>query len=448
MADEVDELRAKLARADHQIALLEATIRDRSNETARINHTLRMSHEFFRGVYRTMPGSLFFVDDRGLVEDANDNLLHLLGARQEHVIGLPAAGLFAGEPPPFAEIVAGPVNRAAKRSERALRSRDGRGVPVLFSATALQIPGERRRSVVCVALDISDRKRIEAELRQSQKLESVGRLAAGVAHEINTPVQFVSDNVQFVRDTIADLRQVIAGHRAVRSAVLAGEPWQEALASVTALEEEVEVDELLDRAPAALELARDGLQRVATIVRSMTTFAHPQRQMAPCNLTEAIRATLTVAASEYKLVADLVLDLCELPPVMCHLGDINQAILNLVINAAHAIADTVRQTGERGRLVVCTRRAGDDVIISISDTGGGIPEAVREHMFDPFFTTKEVGRGTGQGLAIARTVVYEMHGGEITFETELGKGTTFHVRLPIVPDARLRERARIDPDAR
>src|SRR5213078_1227603 len=209
VADEVDELRAKLARAEHQIALLEATIRDRSNEAARINHTLRTSHEFLRGVYRAMPGSLFFVGEDGTVEDANDNLLHLLGARQDEVIGLPAAGLFAGEPPPFEELAAAPVSRSGPRSERMLQARDGHVVPVLFSATTLQIPGERRRSVVCIALDISERKRIEAELRQSQKLESVGRLAAGVAHEINTPVQFVSDSVQFVGETMSDLRSVI-----------------------------------------------------------------------------------------------------------------------------------------------------------------------------------------------------------------------------------------------
>ncbi|HSR97159.1 MAG TPA: ATP-binding protein [Kofleriaceae bacterium] len=429
--DEVDELRAKLARADHQIGLLEATLRDRNSETARINHTLRTSHEFLRGVYRAMPGCLFFVGQTGLVEDANDNLLHLLDLRQEDVIGRPAAALFEGEPPAFDALVAGPLHRAAERGERTLKARDGHAVPVLFSATALQIPGERRRSVVCVALDISERKRIEAELRQAQKLESVGRLAAGVAHEINTPVQFVSDSVQFVRETLSDLNQVLAGHRAVRTAVLAGEPWQDAVKTVTALERDLEIDELLERAPEALELARDGLSRVATIVRSMTVFAHPHRRMAPANLTEAIRATVIVAASEYKMVAELILDLCELPLVTCHLGEINQVILNLVINAAHAIADAVRGTSQRGRLVVCTRRQGDDVVISVSDTGVGIPEAVRDRIFDPFFTTKEVGRGTGQGLGIARSIVCEMHQGQITFETELGKGTTFHVRLPI-----------------
>ena len=431
MADEVDELRARLARADHQIGLLEATLRDRTSETARINHTLRASTEFLRGVYRAMPGSLFFVAQTGVVEDANDNLLHLIGARQEDIIGRPAAELFDGEPPAFDALVAGPLHRAAERGERMLKARDGHVVPVLFSATTLQIPGERRRSVVCVALDISERKRIEAELRQAQKLESVGRLAAGVAHEINTPVQFVSDSVQFVRETLIDLNRVLAGHRAVRTAVLAGEPWQNAVKTVEALERDLEIDELLERAPEALELARDGLQRVATIVRSMTVFAHPHRRMAPANLTEAIRATVIVAASEYKMVAELILDLCELPLVTCHLGEINQVILNLVINAAHAIADAVRGTTQRGRLVVCTRRQGDDVVISVSDTGVGIPEAVRDRIFDPFFTTKEVGRGTGQGLGIARSIVCEMHQGQISFETELGKGTTFHVRLPI-----------------
>jgi PAS domain S-box-containing protein len=433
--DEIEQLRARLARAEHKVAHLEGVLRDRSNETARINHTLRVSHEFLRGVYRAMPGSLFFVGEGGLVDDANDNLLQLMGVRQEDVIGRPAAALFAGHPPSFDAIVAGPVNRAAERSERVLRSRDGGGVAVLFSATPVQIPGERRRSVICVALDISERKRIEAELRQAQKLESVGRLAAGVAHEINTPVQFVSDSVQFVRETMSDLCQVIAGQRAVCAAVFAGEPWHDALASVSAFEAEIEIDELLVRVPAALDLARDGLDRVTAIVRSMKMFAHTHRQMALANLTDAIRATLIVAASEYKMVADLVLDLGELPLVTCHLSDINQVILNLVVNAAHAITDRYAETKQRGRLVVSTRCSGNEVVISISDTGGGIPETVRERIFDPFFTTKEVGRGTGQGLAIARSVVCDTHGGQLTFETELGQGTTFHVRLPIVRGA-------------
>lgn len=281
MDDELEQLRERLARADQKIARLEAMIRDRSNETARINHTLRVSHEFLRAVYRTMPGSLFLVSESGVVEDANDNLLHLLGARQEDVIGSPAAALFDGDPPPFPQIVAGTLNARVERSERRLRARDGHSVDVLFSAMPLQIPGERRRSIVCVALDISDRKRIEADLRQAQRLESVGRLAAGVAHEINTPMQFVCDSVHFVREVVGDLGLVLGGHRAVRAALLAGEPWQDAVASVTALEESIEADAVLEQMPGAFDLVREGLDRVTTIVRSMRTFAHPHRQMAP-----------------------------------------------------------------------------------------------------------------------------------------------------------------------
>jgi signal transduction histidine kinase len=237
-----------------------------------------------------------------------------------------------------------------------------------------------------------------------------------------------------VRETLNDLGQVLAGHRAVRTAVLAGEPWQDAVKTVTALERDLEIDELLERAPEALELARDGLSRVATIVRSMTVFAHPHRRMAPANLTEAIRATVIVAASEYKMVAELILDLCELPLVNCHLGEINQVILNLVINAAHAIRDVVGQTGAKGKIDVRTRCDGGEVEIAISDTGTGIPPAIRDKIYDPFFTTKEVGRGTGQGLAIVRSVVVDKHGGSLRFETQTGAGTTFFVRLPVAAE--------------
>jgi len=218
--------------------------------------------------------------------------------------------------------------------------------------------------------------------------------------------------------------------------MLAGQPWAGRGRGGHGLERDVEIDDLLGRVPAALDDARDGLQRVATIVRSMTMFAHPHRAMAPANLTDAIRATLTVAASEYRMVADLVLDLCELPLVTCHLGDINQVILNLVINAAQAIADAVRGSSQRGRLVVCTRRIGDegpdlDLRYRRRNSRRRARPGVRPVLHD-----QEVGRGSGQGLAIARTVVCDMHGGQITFETELGRGTTFHVRLPIAPRPR------------
>jgi signal transduction histidine kinase len=164
----------------------------------------------------------------------------------------------------------------------------------------------------------------------------------------------------------------------------------------------------------------------------MKAFAHPdQREKAPVDLNQAILSTLTIARNEYKYVADVETELGDLPPVRCHAGDVNQAILNIVVNAAHAVADVVQGSGRKGRIVVCTVRDGDEVVVTIRDTGAGIPAAIRHRVFEPFFTTKEIGKGTGQGLAIARSVVVEKHGGELTFETEEGKGTTFFLRLPI-----------------
>ena len=286
--------------------------------------------------------------------------------------------------------------------------------------------------VVCVALDIRDRKKLELELRQAQKLESVGRLAAGVAHEINTPVQFVSDSMCFVRDAMGDLQLLLEKYQAVQRSVLDGAPSDAAAAEAAEAEETCDLPYLVEHVPKAIARSLDGLGRVATIVRSMKQFAHPDHtEKTSIDLNEAILGTLTIAHHEYKYVAELVTDLGELPPVVCHGGDVNQVILNIVVNAAHAIGDlSTEEEEKKGTITVRTRSQDDCALVSISDTGGGIPEGVREHIFEPFFTTKDVGRGTGQGLSIARSIIHEKHGGSLTFETEAGKGTTFFIRLP------------------
>jgi len=282
------------------------------------------------------------------------------------------------------------------------------------------------------SFDVTTQKRLELELRQAQKLESVGRLAAGVAHEINTPIQFVSDSIHFVREAMNDLVDVAEKYRIACEAALEGILIAEAAAMARRAEERADLPYLLENVPKALDRALEGLDRVTTIVRSMKEFAHPDsKEMAFADLNQAIRSTLVIAKNEYKYVAELELDLGELPPVKCYLGDLNQAVLNIVVNGAHAIADVVGDTGERGRLVVRTRPDGDWVEIAISDSGTGIPLEVQGSIFDPFFTTKEVGKGTGQGLAIARSVVREKHGGDLTFDTAPGQGTTFRIRLPL-----------------
>jgi signal transduction histidine kinase len=273
----------------------------------------------------------------------------------------------------------------------------------------------------------AQRERIEAELRLAQKLESVGRLAAGIAHEINTPVQFVSDNVTFVRDALPGLIDTIARYRELAAAVR-----DDGDAAAAADEVDDDVDYALSHTPGALAAALDGLGRVAAIVRSMKDFAHPDRdETTLVDLNRAIESTLMIAAHEYKYVAEVHTELGELPLVRCTGGEINQAVLNLVINAAHTIRDVVGQTGAKGQILVSTRQYDGEVEIAVRDSGTGIPEAIRDKVYDPFFTTKEVGRGTGQGLAIVRSVVVDKHGGSLRFETQLGVGTTFFLRLPI-----------------
>jgi len=289
-------------------------------------------------------------------------------------------------------------------------------------------------------LDVTDQRRLENELAQAQKLESVGRLAAGVAHEINTPVQFVSDSVSFVREAMDDLSEIVDKYRELRNATQNSDNKGAEIAAAAKAAEEAEddadLDYILENAPVALDRARDGLGRVAAIVRSMKEFAHPDRkEMAQADLNQAIQSTLVIASNEYKYVAEVETALGDVPLVNCYAGEINQVVLNLIVNAAHAIGDVVKDTPGKGRIRVATRVLDDQVEISIADTGKGIPVEVRARIFDPFFTTKEVGKGTGQGLAIARSVIVDKHGGTLHFETELGKGTTFYIRLPIAGPA-------------
>jgi signal transduction histidine kinase len=276
-------------------------------------------------------------------------------------------------------------------------------------------------SIRGITMDISKQTKLEGELRQAQKLESVGKLAAGVAHEINTPVQFVSDSVHFVKSACDDLFALLERQRT------GDEP--------AAFAERIDLRYLSEQVPRALELALDGLGRVTGIVRSMKEFAYPHTaEMVSVDLNQAIRSTLTIARGEYKYVAELSTELGELPSVRCHIGDINQVVLNIVVNAAHAIAE--KKAEQKGSIHVRTHQDGDTVVIAVSDTGGGIPEHLQDSIYDPFFTTKAVGSGTGQGLAIARTIVVDRHHGGLWFESRAGVGTTFFIRLPIAGHVR------------
>ena len=273
--------------------------------------------------------------------------------------------------------------------------------------------------VVVRMRDITVRRHLEIELRHAQKLESVGQLAAGIAHEINTPLQFIGDNVRFLTDAFADLATLVPGAGGSDSAE-GGRPPVTDLAF------------LIEEIPQALAETLEGTQRVQIIVRAMKAFGHPGGEdKAPANINEAVGNTVVVAGSEIKQVAEVELDLAEdLPPTWCMLGDINQVLLNLIVNAAQAIGEAKAGSGGRGVITIRTRSDGEFLSVDIQDTGVGIPPEIADRIFDQFFTTKPIGQGTGQGLSLAHTLIHDRHGGTITFTTVPGVGTTFTIRIP------------------
>ena len=287
---------------------------------------------------------------------------------------------------------------------------------------------------VYVSRDVTKEASLEMQLRQAQKMEAIGELASGIAHEINTPTQYIGDNIRFFRDSFGEITELLNRFKGFLKSSENGTDLQEERKEIEAIIDDMDLEFLEEEIPTAIEQSLDGNKRVAEIVRAMKEFAHPgAEERSAIDVNHSIRNTMSVARNEWKYVADVETDLeDDLPLVPCFPGSFNQVILNLFVNAAHAIGDVVKDGSDgKGKITVTTREDNGWVEIRLGDTGCGIPEANRTKIFDPFFTTKEVGKGTGQGLSIAHSVIVEKHGGTIDFESEIGKGTTFIIRVPL-----------------
>jgi PAS domain S-box-containing protein len=402
-------------------------------ERKQAEEALRTSEERYRELFENASDLVYTADLEGRLtslnrvaertlgysreEAARMNLRQLVDPRHWQRVEQTRKRLLAGD--------------SAVTLELEITAKDGRRV-MLEVNPRLIYKGGKPVGTQGIGRDITGREEREMELRHAQKLESVGRLASGIAHEINTPIQFVGDNTRFVRGSFRCLQTLLSKYQELRDAAASGAVSPDLLAEVRRVEEESDCAYLLEEIPKALTQTLDGVTRVATLVRAMKDFAHPEsRENAAADLNKALLSTLAVARNELKSVAHVETDLGDLPPVVCNVSDLNQVFLNLLVNAAHAIGDVVKGTGKKGKIRVRTATEGKTVLVTITDTGCGIPEGIRTKVFDPFFTTKGVGRGTGQGLAIARSVVVERHKGTLTFESEVGKGTSFYVRLPV-----------------
>jgi two-component system, NtrC family, sensor kinase len=293
--------------------------------------------------------------------------------------------------------------------EHRLRCKDGSYRWILSRGAVLARDAAGRPAfLVGTFTDINDQYEYRDRAAQARKLESLGSLAAGVAHEINTPLQFVSDSVDFLRIGFDEIQRSAGGNC------------------------DTEIGALREQVPKALELVREGITRIANIVRAMSNYSHPDAcAKESTNVADLLRTALALAHHEYKYVADVRTEFADLPPLACHAGELSQVFINLIVNAAHAIADVCPDGSARGLISVRTRQQGAAIVVEIEDTGCGIPAANMDRIFDPFFTTKPIGRGTGQGLSLARKIVEQGHSGGIEVDSQAGRGTLVRVVLPL-----------------
>jgi PAS domain S-box-containing protein len=303
-----------------------------------------------------------------------------------------------------------------------------------FSICPISGHDTHERGLLIVIDDITDMMKLEHELRQSQKLEAVGQLAAGIAHEINTPTQFIGDNTQFLQGAFSDFIELLKHYRQLEGRMENETDRRSLLNEISEFTKEKDIDYLIAEIPKAIEQNLEGLRRVADIVRAMREFSHPgSTEREPADLNQAIRNTVTVARNEWKYVADVRLELDDnLPLVPCRVAEINQVLLNLIVNAAQAIKElNVESIEQKGKITIRSRGTAHHFEIQVHDNGKAIPPAIRHRIFEPFFTTKPVGQGSGQGLAIAYAIIVTAHSGTIEVESAQSEGTTFVISLPL-----------------
>jgi PAS domain S-box-containing protein len=398
---------------------------------------LRRSEERWRTLLAHIEAIVILVDRTSLVSYTSPSVTRWLGYEAEELLG-EALNLISH--PEDAQalasaceqcVPAAPVslNHRLKAKDGSWRWLDSTLVRLREDALVDGVLIVGRDVTERVALE-QERDRLEFDRRVSHHLEAVGQLAAGIAHEINTPLQYVGDSVTFLQDAVEELLGLTASYRDTlyNEAPI---PVEQRRLTMREAEERADVEYLCERIPAAFARTSDGIARVRSIVQAMKRFSHAATtEVAPADINDAIETTLAVCRSEYKYVANVTVALGELPDVTCNIGELNQVFLNLIINAAQAIEEKLSGSGAQGEIRICTRVDGSDVVIEIADDGPGIPTELQDRIYEPFFTTKEVGKGTGQGLALARATI-ERHSGSLQCASTLGQGTTFTIRLPI-----------------
>lgn len=394
---------------------------------------------FLQVLIDSIPYPIFYKDAKGFYLGCNTAFEAFIGYQREQVVG---STVYDVAPAELADVYHKADNDLIEKGgiqkyETQVRYADGSLHEVYFSKATFRDSKGMIGGLIGIMIDMTDQREIERQLRQAQKMETVGQLASGVAHEINTPVQFVLNNITYLRDSLQDLFDLMNSCRSF----LKGERHNPLIGSrINHILDEMGLDESDQRRYDLLETVDEsieGLEQITQVVQAIKEFAHPSGgEKTTFSIGEVIKRTVTVSRNEWKNLAEMTLELDpDLPQIIGYPSEIEQVFLNLILNAAQAIGTSRRRRPEQmGSIMIRTGRDGDWVTASVSDNGDGIPEKYRERVFDPFFTTKIVGEGSGQGLTICYAIIVEKHGGKLTFTTETDKGTTFHIRLPIEPE--------------
>jgi PAS domain S-box-containing protein len=419
-------------------------IRNQFKQLNQAKNELREKEQFLSDVTNSMSEGFVVLDRQGVVKFSNPECEWLLGWDGLEMAGREFVTLVYGDKHVEKEdSVKSAIDQTLTDGltrtgyDDVFVHKEGRELDVAYSVSPL-LREEDDTGVVVTFNDISERKRadeermnLERQLNQTHKMEAVGHLAGGIAHEINTPIQYVGDNLRFIKESEEDIETLLKEYSSLLKKASEIPGLEAEVRRVKETMEEIDLAYLEEEAPNAIEQSIAGASQVAQIVMAMKEFAHPgSKDMALTDMNRIITNAVAVCKNEWKYIADTELKLGDnLPQLECLGGEISQVVLNLVINAAQAI--DAAKLGKKGKITITTTYCGDYIEVRVADTGTGIPAEVQEHIFNPFFTTKDVGSGTGQGLAIAQDIVVGKHHGELFFETEVGSGTTFVMRLPL-----------------
>ncbi len=400
------------------------TLESKIDDLRRAVEEVRKQKEYIEQIFDVVPQGLITVDTGQRAIDWNASFAQIVDKWAE---------LLNRDIGEVREIFLGRLQQELQRADEGEYVMNIDGHPLSMAFASAPVPQFEKISRVVSLRDVTDLATMQRRLTQAEKLESVGRLAAGIAHEINTPTQYLVTNLEFLAEAYLDLAGVMGNLESLISA--AGRPadLSPLLGELRESFDEADWEFLAKEIPGALEQSREGLRRIQSIVGAMKRFAHPAAEAAEkCDLNVAIETTVTVTRNEWKYLAEMVLDLDpELPHVPCFIDQFNQVILIMIINSVHAIEERLAGTGEgKGLITISSKAAAGAVEIVLTDNGIGMSEEIQKKIFDPFFTTKAVNKGTGQGLAIAHDIIVTQHKGTIEVISEPGKGSTFVIRLP------------------